>query len=337
MICDRAPYLAGRPLEWSLIIIFASVYPGISQFFNMSVVVRHVTKRYGNQKALDDVSMEVRPGGVFGLLGPNGAGKSTLMRIITGYLEPDSGQVEVCGVDVARDIVGIRRLIGYLPENNPLYYDMYVREYLEFRAGVFGVANKRKRIHDVLEATGLTPESHKKVGALSKGYKQRLGLAAALLHEPQVLILDEPTSGLDPNQVQDIRRMIVELGKSRIVIMSTHIMQEVEAVCSHAAIIAKGRIRADEPLDQLRQRGQGNVLSLRIERDVSPSELMGLEGVRHVNRMADGTWELNVDDPETVRRLVFDWAVQHHNPILEFRTRQATMEDVFQLLTRDEA
>ncbi|MCS6982116.1 MAG: ATP-binding cassette domain-containing protein [Flavobacteriales bacterium] len=303
----------------------------------MSVIVRHVTKRYGAQKALDDVSIEVRPGGVFGLLGPNGAGKSTLMRIITGYLEPDSGQVEVCGIDVAKDIVNVRRLIGYLPENNPLYYDMYVREYLEFRAGVFGLRHKRQRIREVLEATGLTPEAHKKAGALSKGYKQRLGLAAALLHDPQVLILDEPTSGLDPNQVQDIRRLIVELGQSRIVIMSSHIMQEVEAVCSHAAIIAKGRIRADEPLDQLRRRGQGNVLTLRLERETSPEDLSRLEGVLSVKRTADGAWELRVMDPEGVRKNVFDWAVKNQNPILEFRTRQATMEDVFQLLTRDES
>lgn len=299
----------------------------------MEVIVSGVTKSYGPQKAVDNVSLHLKPGGVFGLLGPNGAGKSTLMKIITGYLRPDSGQVYVCGVDVARDPVGARRRIGYLPENNPLYSDMYVREYLEFRAGVFGLKKPRARIDEVIEQTGLAPEAHKKAGALSRGYRQRLGLAAALLHEPEVLILDEPTSGLDPNQIQEIRRLILELGSRRIVIMSTHIMQEVEAICAHAAIIARGRIRADEPVEQLRRRGAGNILKVRLEQPVAQAQLESLPGVSGVTSLPDGTWEITVSDADSARKALFDWAVARHNPIVEISTRQRTMEDVFQELT----
>jgi ABC-2 type transport system ATP-binding protein len=301
----------------------------------MEVIVSGVIKSYGPQKAVDNVSLHVRPGGVFGLLGPNGAGKSTLMKIITGYLRPDAGHVSVCGIDVARDPVAARRQIGYLPENNPLYGDMYVREYLEFRAGVFGISRVRARIAEVIELTGLMPEAHKKAGALSRGYRQRLGLAAALLHEPQVLILDEPTSGLDPNQIQDIRRLILELGKRCIVIMSTHIMQEVEAICAHAAIIARGRIRADESVEQLRRRGTGNVLKVRLEQRVTADQLEAIPAVIRVVSPPDGTWEITVTDVDSARKALFDWAVERHNPIIEITTRQRTMEDVFQELTRD--
>lgn len=300
----------------------------------MEVIVSGVTKSYGLQKAVDNVSLHVRPGGVFGLLGPNGAGKSTLMKIITGYLRPDAGRVSVCGIDVARDPVAARRKIGYLPENNPLYGDMYVREYLEFRAGVFGMGRARARIAEVIEQTGLAPEAHKKAGALSRGYRQRLGLAAALLHDPEVLILDEPTSGLDPNQIQDIRRLILGLGSRRIVIMSTHIMQEVEAICAHAAIIARGRIRADESVEQLRRRGTGNVLKVRLEQPVTADQLEAIPAVIRVVSEPDGTWEITVTDADSARKALFDWAVERHNPIVEITTRQRTMEDVFQELTR---
>lgn len=300
----------------------------------MEVVISGVTKTYGPQKALDNASLHIRPGGVFGLLGPNGAGKSTLMKIITGYLKPDTGCVTVCGIDVARDPVAARRKIGYLPENNPLYGDMYVREYLEFRAGVFHLKNPRHRVAEVIEQTGLAPESHKKAGALSRGYRQRLGLAAALLHDPEVLILDEPTSGLDPNQIQDIRRLIMELGSRRVVIMSTHIMQEVESICAHAAIIALGRIRADESVEHLRRRGTGNFLRVRLEKPAAPYQLEKLQDVTRVSMLPDGALELAVSDADKARKALFDWAVTSQNPIVEITTRQRTMEDIFQELTR---
>lgn len=300
------------------------------------VEISGVSKSYGIQKALDDVHLTIRPGGVFGLLGPNGAGKSTLMKIITGYVAPDFGDVCVCGINVATDTVKARRSMGYLPENNPLYGDLYVREYLEFRAQVFGLKNIRHRIQEVIDQTGLGPEAHKKAGMLSRGYRQRLGLAAALLHQPEVLILDEPTSGLDPNQVQEIRLLIREMGSARIVIMSTHIMQEVEAICTRAAIIAKGRIRADESVDSLRRRGVGNVLNVQFEKHVQPSDLESVQGVLHVRQNTDGkTFEITTQDSDMARKSLFDWAVASHNPIVEITARQRTLEDVFHELTRD--
>ncbi|MCX7650891.1 MAG: ATP-binding cassette domain-containing protein [Flavobacteriales bacterium] len=300
------------------------------------VEISGVSKSYGIQKALDDVHLTIRPGGVFGLLGPNGAGKSTLMKIITGYVAPDFGDVRVCGINVATDTVKARRSMGYLPENNPLYGDLYVREYLEFRAQVFGLKNIRHRVQEVIDQTGLGPEAHKKAGMLSRGYRQRLGLAAALLHQPEVLILDEPTSGLDPNQVQEIRLLIREMGSARIVIMSTHIMQEVEAICTRAAIIAKGRIRADESVDSLRRRGVGNVLNVQFEKHVQPSDLKSVQGVLHVRQNTDGkTFEITTQDSDIARKSLFDWAVTSQNPIVEITARQRTLEDVFQELTRD--
>lgn len=213
------------------------------------IEIKDVSKIYGSQRALDHVSLHVAPGETVGLLGPNGAGKSTLMKIITCYIPPTEGMVTVCGHSIKDDSLAVRRAIGYLPEHNPLYLDMYVREYLRFAAGLGGVKDRSRRADEMIELTGLTPEANKKIGQLSKGYRQRVGLAQALIHDPQVLILDEPTTGLDPNQLEFIRGVIREAGKSKAVLLSTHIMQEVEAMCSRAVIIDHGRIVADESMD----------------------------------------------------------------------------------------
>jgi len=215
------------------------------------ISVENISKNYGSQKALNNVNFSVQRGEIVGLLGPNGAGKSTLMKILTGYLSPTAGSASVNGFDVVQQSLEVRRVIGYLPENNPLYNDMYVKEYLQFMGGLHNLGNKfKKRIEEVIESTGITAEQHKKIGQLSKGYRQRVGLAQALLHEPSVLILDEPTTGLDPNQILEIRQLITNLGRERIVLFSTHIMQEVEAVCNRIIIINKGEIVADTPLPQ---------------------------------------------------------------------------------------
>jgi ABC-2 type transport system ATP-binding protein len=225
----------------------------------MSISVESLTKVYGQQKAVDGISFSAKPG-VLGFLGPNGAGKSTTMKILTGYIPQTSGKASVCGFDVETQALEVKRNIGYLPESNPLYQEMYVRESMAFIANIHGVPDAEKRIDEVIELTGLTPEKHKKISQLSKGYKQRVGLAQAILHDPQVLILDEPTSGLDPNQLIGIRQLIRDLGKTKTIILSTHIMQEVEAVCSHVVIINKGQIVANDTLDGLRNANKGKSL-----------------------------------------------------------------------------
>ena len=215
------------------------------------IEVKDISKLYGEQRALDHVSLTVQPGEIVGLLGPNGAGKSTLMKILTCFIPPTEGEASVCGHSIYDDTLAVRRCIGYLPEHNPLYLDMYVREYLRFAAGLSGVKEKNRRADEMIELTGLTPEANKRIGQLSKGYRQRVGLAQALIHDPQVLILDEPTTGLDPNQLEFIRSVIRNVGKDKTVLLSTHIMQEVEAMCSRAVIINHGRIVADESMTGL--------------------------------------------------------------------------------------
>ncbi len=225
----------------------------------MSIRVEGLTKIYGAQKAVDNITFSAGPG-VLGFLGPNGAGKSTTMKILTCFIPQSNGTAEVCGYDVNKQPLEIKRNIGYLPESNPLYTDMYVKESLAFIAGIHGLHQPAKRIADIIELTGLGPEQHKKIGELSKGYRQRVGLAQAILHDPQVLILDEPTSGLDPNQLIGIRRLILDLGKTKTIILSTHIMQEVEAVCDHVIIINRGKIVADDTLQQMRDKNKGKTL-----------------------------------------------------------------------------
>lgn len=215
------------------------------------IEIKNITKIYDDQKALDNVSFSVQPGEIVGLLGPNGAGKSTLMKIVTCFIPPTEGEVTVCGHSIYDDSLAVRRQIGYLPEHNPLYLDMYVREFLSFSAGLYGLKNPKQRVEEMIELTGLTPEANKKLGQLSKGYRQRAGLAQALIHDPKVLILDEPTTGLDPNQLEEIRSLIRNTAKTKMVILSTHIMQEVEAVCSRAIIINHGRIVSDDTMANL--------------------------------------------------------------------------------------
>ncbi len=221
----------------------------------MSIVVQHLTRIYGEQKAVNDISFSVANGEIVGFLGPNGAGKSTTMKIITGYMKPDAGNTLVSGINVQEDALAAKKKIGYLPEANPLYYDMYVREYLDFIADAHHISNRKKKIADIIETVGLTPESRKKTGQLSKGYKQRVGLAAALLHDPEVLILDEPTTGLDPNQIIEIRELIRNLGKNKTVLFSSHILQEVEALCDRVIIISKGKLVANDKLSDLKNDG----------------------------------------------------------------------------------
>jgi ABC-2 type transport system ATP-binding protein len=225
----------------------------------MSIVVESLTKIYGEQKAVDGISFSAQPG-VLGFLGPNGAGKSTTMKILTTFIPQTAGKASVCGFDVEKQPLEVKRIIGYLPESNPLYLDMYVKESLLFIAGIHQMQSPQNRIAEIIEQTGLGPEQHKKIGQLSKGYRQRVGLAQAILHDPQVLILDEPTSGLDPNQLIGIRQLILDLGKTKTVILSTHIMQEVEAVCNHVIIINKGKIVADDTLTGLRDKNKGKTL-----------------------------------------------------------------------------
>ena len=232
----------------------------------MSIKVNHITKIYGKQKALDDISFEIHPGEIVGFLGPNGAGKSTMMKILTCFIPPDSGDASVCGFDIFENSMEIRAKVGYLPENNPLYLDMYVREYLAFIAGIHKLKEVDHRIHEMIGLTGLTEEAGKKIGALSKGYRQRVGLAQVLIHDPEVLILDEPTSGLDPNQIVDIRKLIYDIGREKTVMLSTHIMQEVEAICSRSIIIDHGKIVADDQMLNLSKDGKLEEVFQRLTR-----------------------------------------------------------------------
>src|SRR5437763_513403 len=239
----------------------------------MSLEVSHLLKIYGTQKAVNDVSFRIGKGEIVGFLGPNGAGKSTTMKIITGYLQPDGGKAIVCGIDTVTDPLAVKKKIGYLPEANPLYYDMYVKEYLQFVAGVHGLKDIKGAVNRVITLTGLTPESKKKIGQLSKGYKQRVGLAAALVHNPEVLILDEPTSGLDPNQIVEIRNVIKEQGRDKTVLFSSHILQEVQAICNRVIIINKGNIVADDKLSALQQNRQGNFVIV-VFKEILPTEIL---------------------------------------------------------------
>jgi ABC-2 type transport system ATP-binding protein len=306
----------------------------------MSIEVNNITKLYGPQKALDSVTLDIRPGGITGLLGPNGAGKSTLMKILTCYLPPTSGTAKVCGFDVIDNSLEVRRRVGYLPENNPLYLDLYVREFLEFVGGIQHNENRKpnteNRINDIISLTGLGPEQHKKLGALSKGYRQRAGLAQALLHDPEVLILDEPTSGLDPNQILDIRNLIREIGKEKTVLLSTHIMQEVEAICDRAIIIHKGKIVADDTTQDLRQIATGIVIiKVEFSSAVKKETLLGIDGVLDAESRASGIWHL-VSNPATdIRPAIFRFAVDNGLTVLALHREEQKLEEVFQELTKE--
>jgi ABC-2 type transport system ATP-binding protein len=299
----------------------------------MSIEVTQLRKQYGSQTAVNNISFSVKPGEIVGFLGPNGAGKSTTMKMITGYLEADGGSVTVAGINVASDPLAVKKKIGYLPESNALYYDMYIREYLSFVADMHGVAEKKKKVEDVIALTGLTPESGKKIGQLSKGYKQRVGLAAALIHDPEVLILDEPTSGLDPNQIIEIRNVIRDQGRNKIVLFSSHILQEVEAICNRVIIINKGSIVADDSLQNLQSRSGATTVRVSFTEALEPEWLRRLPAVRTVEKGHANSWALQTDEPETVRRGLLELALAHNLNIVSLQTGSESLEAVFRSLT----
>ena len=299
------------------------------------ISVKNITKIYGTQKALDDVSFEINSGQVIGFLGPNGAGKSTMMKIITCYIPQTSGAVSVCGFDVTEQSIDVKKIVGYLPEHNPLYPEMYVKEYLNYICGVYKFEGKKEsKIKELIELTGLTVEQNKKIAALSKGYRQRVGLAQALIHDPKVLILDEPTSGLDPNQLTEIRALIKSIGKEKTVVLSTHIMQEVEAICDRVIIINKGKIVANENTSVLQKsRVSGEIILVEFDQAVSANQLRSIYGVTACENISGNNWRLKVNDL-SVRGAVFKWAVANNLTALSLQVEEQRLEDVFQELTR---
>jgi ABC-2 type transport system ATP-binding protein len=299
----------------------------------MSIEVRGLSKLYGEQKAVNDISFSVNKGEIVGFLGPNGAGKSTTMKIITGYLHPSAGEAFVCGVNVAADPLATKKKIGYLPEANALYYDMYVKEYLGFIAEAHKIQDSKTRIQNAIELTGLTIESKKKVGQLSKGYKQRVGLAAALIHDPEVLILDEPTSGLDPNQIIEIREVIRNQGKDKTVLFSSHILQEVEAICDRVIIINKGNLVANDTLTNLRKGSSSNIVKVEFKEAVSASQLKELTAVKSIHQTDANNWQLATDEPEALRKQIRDLELRHNLNIVSLQNEKQSLEEVFRALT----
>ena len=300
----------------------------------MSITVSNVTKLYGVQKALNNVSFKAEKGQIVGFLGPNGAGKSTMMKIITCYISQDEGKVNVCGFDTFENSIDVRRKIGYLPENNPLYLDMYVKEYLDFVCGIYNIKNKKQRVEDMIGLTGLDLEQKKKIGALSKGYRQRVGLAQAMIHDPEVLILDEPTSGLDPNQLVEIRNLIKQLGQQKTVMLSTHIMQEVQAMCDKVIIINKGRIVADDNVESLSQYKTGSGLIVEFDKPADINAIKKLQGISRVEQLGGNKYRLSTKGDEDVRSTVFNYAVQNQLTVLTLTKEEASIEDIFRELTK---
>lgn len=301
----------------------------------MSISVRGITKLYGRQKALDDVSFELARPGVVGFLGPNGAGKSTMMKVLTCYIPPTSGEASVCGHDIRSASMDVRRNVGYLPEHNPLYLDLHVREYLEFVAGIHGLKGRAARVREMVGLVGLDREQHKRIGALSKGYRQRVGLAQALIHDPQVLILDEPTSGLDPNQLEEVRGLIKGIGRERTVLLSTHIMQEVEAICERVIIIDRGRIVADDRADRLRSAQRDlDVLEVEFDGGVDMRQLLAIPGVVHARQESPVRWAIGHARDQDVRPAVFQFAVDRGRKVLTLQKSTRGLEEVFKELTK---
>ncbi len=300
----------------------------------MSIKITSLTKIYGQQKAVNNVSFEVQKGEITGFLGPNGAGKSTTMKMITGYIEPDSGSMEVCGIKVQTGSIETQKKLGYLPETNPLYVDMYVREFLQFAANIHAVPKAKQRIEEVINMVGLAPESNKKISQLSKGYKQRTGLAAALVHDPEVLILDEPTSGLDPNQLMEIREMIKQLGKNKTVLFSSHIMQEVEAVCDRVIIINKGKIVANNSLENLRNASlEGQTIHISFNRPVPSSLLEGIQGIETVQTQNEQTFLITCNDADSIKKELLAMSLKEGLDISSLQTGSKSLETVFKSLT----
>ncbi|MCB9014076.1 MAG: gliding motility-associated ABC transporter ATP-binding subunit GldA [Bacteroidales bacterium] len=303
----------------------------------MSIQVKNLIKYYGKQAALNGISFELEQGQILGFIGPNGAGKSTAMKIITGIIPANSGEVWVNGIKVEEGSLEIRRIMGYLPENNPLYTDMYVREYLDYVARHYPVAgNRKERIEKVIEETGLLPESHKKISELSKGYRQRVGLAQALVHDPEILILDEPTSGLDPNQIIEIRNLISKIGKEKTVILSTHIMQEVEAICDRVIIVRQGEIVADGKSGEIAGNAGIEKETMVLEFDKAPdtSKIEAIEGVIRLKKLSDNSILIETDPDRDLRAVLFNFAVSEGLAVLSMQKKEMSLEEVFQELTR---
>jgi ABC-2 type transport system ATP-binding protein len=302
----------------------------------MSIVVQGVSKYYRDQKALDNVSFEVKSGEIVGFIGPNGAGKSTMMKVITGYIPASSGKVTVNDLAVEADNLEVKKQIGYLPENNPLYPEMYIREYLGFVASVYksGISAK-KQIDNIIELTGLGPEQNKKIGALSKGYRQRVGLAQALIHNPPVLILDEATTGLDPNQIVEIRNLIKQAGKQKTVMLSTHIMQEVEAICDRVIIIDKGVIVADEEKSKIysKLKRAKQVIEVEFDKDTIDLSLADIENVSSIKKIRNNVWLIEAEGEKDIRPLLFNFAVKNNLTVLSMQKQENNLEEVFRHLT----
>lgn len=303
----------------------------------MSIQIENITKKYGSQLALNEVSFKVKSGEILGFLGPNGAGKSTLMKILTGFVLPDSGLARIGGLKVEGDKIDFRSRIGYLPENNPLYPEMYVKEYLQMVGGFYKLKNRKKEAERVVEMTGLTPESHKKIGALSKGYRQRVGLAQALIHNPEVLILDEPTTGLDPNQLDEIRELITSISKDKTVMLSTHIMQEVEAICNRIIIINKGNLVADGTPDEINKmaKGVGQKVLIELKDEIETELIQGLPYVAKSELVSSNQFMLTSAIEEDIRPLLFNEAVKHGWVLITMQEQSRTVENIFRELTNE--
>jgi len=303
----------------------------------MSIRIDNISKYYGKQKAVDNLSIELNSGELVGFLGPNGAGKSTLMKIITGYMAADEGKVEINGEEVSPDNHRIRQQVGYLPEHNPLYTDLYIKEYLQLTAGMYRLDNKKKQAERVIEMTGLGPEQHKKIGALSKGYRQRVGLAQALIHDPKILILDEPTTGLDPNQLEDIRALIREISREKTVLFSTHIMQEVEAICNRVLIINKGKLIADNPVENLKSGKLFSTQQVLIEfaEKISPEMLPSRLKLGKIDVISPNSLLVHAPGEEDIRPELFRFAVEEGLTILTLQEQQTSLENIFHKLTKN--
>ena len=299
----------------------------------MSISITNLSKNYGSQKAVNNISFNIQKGEIVGFLGPNGTGKSTTMKMITGYLDADAGNIQVCGIDVSKNNIESKKKIGYLPEANPLYFEMYVREYLLFTAGVHDVKNGKERTEEIIKTVGLTLEANKKIGQLSKGYKQRVGLAAALIHEPEVLILDEPTSGLDPNQIIEIRNVIKALANNKTVLFSSHILQEVEAICDRVIIINKGNIVADDSLQnlQLAKAGQ-QFVTVTFQEEIHTNELQSLDDAINVSSNGN-TFRIQTNNAENLRKQILKLSIDKNLNIISLQNQNSSLEDVFRDLT----
>lgn len=302
----------------------------------MSVIVKDLVKIYGEQRAVDGISFEAHKGKILGFLGPNGAGKSTTMKIATSYIPPSSGSIHVCGIDVVQNPIEAKKKVGYLPEHNPLYLDMYVHEYLQFVGGLHGIKGNplKSTIADKIQLTGLTLEQNKKIGALSKGYRQRVGLAQALLHNPEVLILDEPTTGLDPNQIVEIRQLIRNFGKEKTVIFSSHIMQEVQLLCDEVVIINKGKIVANNDIQNLaKETKPSKIITVEFEREIADEMLQKITGISSIERLQNNKVRLKTDSNADIRSEIFRWASDNQLPLVGLSLEESNMEDIFRELT----